>query len=261
MSPSGCFTPLPSMPIAATSTRSPVMWMPSICTTSRSSFGQVRGHPLLHARSRERDEVARGRRLRYAAPRRRRNVALRQSHRTPKLPRRHVDQHQVHRPLAEPVLRRPPAPSSAAAVPCPSSPRTRGRSIATLPAWKPILPARSAPAMTAPVLAARMARPTGHLGVRFHHRAQRLDPGRQAEPIEGRKHFLPRLTHRRARHCSRHHDRCSSWRCFPFVESAPRAYRLKASNAAPFHFRSSSSLSDSPDIDAVRLFSPLLRPQ
>jgi len=25
----------------------------------------------------------------------------------------------------------------------------------------------------------------------------------------------------------------SSWRCFPFVESAPRAYRLKASNAAP----------------------------
>jgi hypothetical protein len=24
-----------------------------------------------------------------------------------------------------------------------------------------------------------------------------------------------------------------SWRCFPFVESSPRAYRLKASNAAP----------------------------
>src|SRR4051812_3813832 len=24
-----------------------------------------------------------------------------------------------------------------------------------------------------------------------------------------------------------------SWRCFPLVESAPRAYRLKASNAAP----------------------------
>src|SRR6202521_367143 len=24
-----------------------------------------------------------------------------------------------------------------------------------------------------------------------------------------------------------------SWRCFPFVESTPRAYRLKASNAAP----------------------------
>src|SRR3981081_994249 len=25
----------------------------------------------------------------------------------------------------------------------------------------------------------------------------------------------------------------SSWRCFPFVDSTPRAYRLKASNAAP----------------------------
>src|SRR5712692_9966144 len=24
-----------------------------------------------------------------------------------------------------------------------------------------------------------------------------------------------------------------SWRCFPFVDSTPRAYRLKASNAAP----------------------------
>src|SRR4051812_49911376 len=28
----------------------------------------------------------------------------------------------------------------------------------------------------------------------------------------------------------------SSWRCFPFVESAPRAYRLKASNAASSQF-------------------------
>jgi hypothetical protein len=24
-----------------------------------------------------------------------------------------------------------------------------------------------------------------------------------------------------------------SWRCFPFVDSTPQAYRLKASNAAP----------------------------
>jgi hypothetical protein len=31
----------------------------------------------------------------------------------------------------------------------------------------------------------------------------------------------------------------SSWRCFPFVDSTPRAYRLKASNAA-----SSSSTSN-----------------
>jgi adenylate cyclase len=36
-----------------------------------------------------------------------------------------------------------------------------------------------------------------------------------------------------------------SWRCFPFVESAPRAYRLKASNAAPL---SSTSAGTFPDL-------------
>src|SRR6516164_6101449 len=49
MSPSGCFTPLPSMPIAATSTSSPVMWMPSICTTSRSSLDRSEA---IHSRMR-----------------------------------------------------------------------------------------------------------------------------------------------------------------------------------------------------------------
>jgi hypothetical protein len=33
-----------------------------------------------------------------------------------------------------------------------------------------------------------------------------------------------------------------SWRCFPFVESAPRAYRLKASNAAPLSSTSAGTL-------------------
>jgi hypothetical protein len=39
-----------------------------------------------------------------------------------------------------------------------------------------------------------------------------------------------------------------SWRCFPFVESAPRAYRLKASNAAPL---SSTSAGTFPQADAA----------
>jgi hypothetical protein len=39
ISPSGCLIPSPSMPTAATSTRCSVMWMPSICTTRRSSPG------------------------------------------------------------------------------------------------------------------------------------------------------------------------------------------------------------------------------
>jgi hypothetical protein len=40
-----------------------------------------------------------------------------------------------------------------------------------------------------------------------------------------------------------------SWRCFPFVESAPRAYRLKASNAAPL---SSTSAGTFPPTAAQR---------
>jgi hypothetical protein len=40
----------------------------------------------------------------------------------------------------------------------------------------------------------------------------------------------------------------SSWRCFPFVESAPRAYRLKASNAA---LSSSTSTGTFPPIHIV----------
>src|SRR5262249_4303073 len=39
-----------------------------------------------------------------------------------------------------------------------------------------------------------------------------------------------------------------SWRCFPFVESAPRAYRLKASNAAPL---SSTSAGTFPEVAAL----------
>src|SRR5271155_1161802 len=67
--------------------------------------GQVRTHPFLHARSRQRHEVPRSRRLRHAGPCRRRNIPLGKPHRAAEFPRRDVDQHQVHRPLAEPVLR------------------------------------------------------------------------------------------------------------------------------------------------------------
>src|SRR6202163_1755391 len=67
--------------------------------------GQIRTHPFLHARSRQRHEVPRSCRLRYSGPRWRGNIALGQPHRSAEFPRRYVDQHQVHRPLAEPVLR------------------------------------------------------------------------------------------------------------------------------------------------------------
>ena len=203
-------------------------------------LGQVRGHPLLHACGRERDEVARGRRLRYPAPRRRRNVSLRQSDRTPELARRHVDQHQVHGPLAEPVLvdRLLPACQRQFFPVEPAYPRPLDCDLASVEAD---LARRAPPAMTAPVLAARMPWPTCHLGVCFHHRAQRLDPGRQAEPIEGRRHFFPRLTHRRSRHCTRHHGRCLhgvaflSWNQHPEPTGSRRATPLLLVQHRPGH--------------------------
>ena len=103
---------------------------------------------------------------------------------------------------------------------------------------------RAPPAMTAPVLAARMPWPTGHLGVRFHHRAQRLDPGRQAEPIERRRHLFPRLTHRRARHCTRHHARCFHgvafhlWNQHPEPTGSRRVTPLLLVQHRPGQFRS-----------------------
>src|SRR5438046_4355141 len=42
-----------------------------------------------------------------------------------------------------------------------------------------------------------------------------------------------------------------SWRCFPFVDSTPRAYRLKASNAAPLI---STSAGTFPDEKPLRIF-------
>ena len=175
--------------------------------------------------------MARGRRLRHPASRRRRNVSLRQSYCTPELARRHVDQHQVHRPRAEPVLVYSLLPAfqwQFFAVE-PAYPRPLDYDLASV---ETDLALRAPPAMTAPVLAARMPWPTCHLGVCFHHRAQRFDPGRQAEPIERRRHFFPRLTHRRSRHCTRHHGRCLhgvaflSWNRHPEPNGSRRATPL-----------------------------------
>src|SRR5271167_2018402 len=51
----------------------------------------------------------------------------------------------------------------------------------------------------------------------------------------------------------------SSWRCFPFVDSTPRAYRLKASNAASSSSTSTGTIPAAPPGDeAVRLARPAL---
>src|SRR6476619_3392476 len=52
---------------------------------------------------------------------------------------------------------------------------------------------RSAPTVRPPRRVATVARPAGRLDIRLHHRAERLDPRRKAEPIEARSHFRKRF--------------------------------------------------------------------
>src|SRR5712692_5193146 len=61
--------------------------------------------------------------------------------------------------------------------------------------------------MTAPAIAAGMASPASLLGVLFHHGPERLDPGRQAEPIKADRNGVPSFAH--SPHSSRRRsDRC-----------------------------------------------------
>jgi hypothetical protein len=53
----------------------------------------------------------------------------------------------------------------------------------------------SAPAVSAPSLAAGVACPTSLLSVLLQHRPKRLHAGGQAEPIEARGHLVPSLAH------------------------------------------------------------------
>src|SRR3974377_575622 len=197
ISPSGCFTPLPSMPIPATSTSSPVTGRRARGTPTphhqpaghldavdlphqQIELGQVRSHPLLHAGRRERHEMPRGRRLRYSTPGRRRNIALRQSDRAPTLARPAVDTHQVHRPATNPTFLAGLLPAwERQFLPVePADPRPLDCDLAGVEAD---LARCAPPAMTAPLRAARMPWPTSYLGVRLHHRAQCLEPGRQGD--------------------------------------------------------------------------------
>src|SRR4249920_1181581 len=79
--------------------------MPSIWITSKSRPERSDAIQSLHPRRRQRYEAAGGGRFRQTSPRGPRNVSLRQPNRSGKLARRDVDQHLVHGPLPEPVLR------------------------------------------------------------------------------------------------------------------------------------------------------------
>jgi hypothetical protein len=65
---------------------------------------EIGRHPRRHPFGAQRHEAARDRRLRGGVAGLARPVALGQPDRTPESPGRHVDQHQVHGPLAEQVV-------------------------------------------------------------------------------------------------------------------------------------------------------------
>ena len=140
MSPSGCFTPLPSMPTAATRTRSPVMWMPSICTTRRSSLHRSEA---IHSCMRAAESATKWREAAdFDTPLPAGAGTSPSGNRTARRNLR-VDTLINIRFIAH-------RPSQSSSTACsqlangssfPSRARTRGRSIAILPAWKPILPA------------------------------------------------------------------------------------------------------------------------
>ncbi len=163
------------MPIAATSTRSLPICMPSIWITSRSSLDRSDAiHSAMPLR-RQRHEPARGRRLRHAVPGDDRNVALRQPHSAPELARRDVDQHQVHRPAAKPVLglrRRPARQRNFLAVEA-AHPRPIDRNLAAVEAD---LARRRAPAVADAASAAAVRRAGKLLRVLAHHLFNGADP-------------------------------------------------------------------------------------
>jgi hypothetical protein len=58
---------------------------------------------------------------------------------------------------------------------------------------------------------------------------------RQAEPIEGCRYFFLRLTHRRSRHCTRHHGRCLHGNSEPEPTGSRRATPLLLVQHQPGH--------------------------
>jgi hypothetical protein len=171
--------------------------------------GQIGSHEVGQPRRRQRHKPSRGRRLRNPRSGRCRYITLGQPDSAAEPARRYIDQHQVHRPATEPVLLRrrfPARDRDLAAVQAPD-PRALDLDLAAVEADPS---PRSAPTVRPPRRVATVARPAGRRDIRLHHRAERLDPCRKAEPIEARPHFCKRFVHspgrRRTSRCdiSRH---------------------------------------------------------
>src|SRR3954470_4446536 len=193
--PSGCFSPRPSMPTAATRINS----SPTCIDLDRQQIErrQVGGQQFPHLRARQRDELARHRRLRGAVARDRPDIAVRQAHRAAELPGRDVDQHLVHRPLVEQglVLGRSPtrqhqflfaltAANPGAINPDPASVKADlALGLTPPPAPPPVMPL--------------MAVAADHGRFFLQKLLKRLDPSDQAELVKAALNFLESHGHGR----------------------------------------------------------------
>lgn len=163
---------------------------------------QVGAHEGVQLLGRQRYEPARRRRFRYAAARARRHVALRQPHRPPKPSGGDVDQHQIHRPAAEPVLRCRAVPARDGHLPATDA-SNAGAFDLHFAAVETNPPARPAPPMGMAFLVSTVARAAGGFNVGLHHRPQRFHTGRKTQPLEAllnvRERFLYSLADRTRR--------------------------------------------------------------
>src|SRR5215470_17390454 len=234
ISPRGCLIPSPSMPTAATRTRCSVMWMPSICTTKRSSPERSASIKLF---MRSLDNATKCRDAAdFDVP------APAGAGISPSGSRTARRNFRVETLMSIRFIAHRPSQSSVTA--CsqlgstsswPPSSRTRGRSTSILPPWKPIFPC-----------------------VWPHRYPRRLSPRAWRGPQSSSASFsiiaesasMPAVKQNRSKLADTSSQALPTAPAFirgkavsvvltlfmallSFVESAPRAYRLKASNAAP----------------------------
>lgn len=112
----------------------------------------------------------------------RRHISFRKSHRPSEPPRRGVDQHQVHRPAAEPVLLHRAIPARECHLPPIDGPHPRMLE-RDLAAVKPDPAARRAPAVRLALFNPAVERAAGCFHVHLHHRAQQSAEKGQRAPV------------------------------------------------------------------------------
>src|SRR6056297_4337652 len=157
-------------------------------------FGQISVHERVEFLRGEGHEAPRRCGFRYAAAMPGRHIALRQANRTAEAPRRDVDQHQVHRPTTEPVLRCRTIPARERHLTTIDATDPRALD-ADLPAVEPDCATGRSPAIGRALLHPLVTRTAGRFNVGLHHGAQRLDAGGKTKSLEALLNFRQGFIH------------------------------------------------------------------